>query len=946
MDKRVELAINKARRERKDSTGIDVRIKSLHDLFENYYERINTFIDDLPEEDIIELSDYSRSFVMRHKGEGLIDVDMDKLKIFMLMLKKLSDEYDVDKVLSYLEATEYGWSNGHYFLNNRCLDTYQYRSEGCCKRLWNVTDSIQVEPMITDLRDVFLDEEYGGITLFIFNYCLASLFCKMLKRNNLFIPFYLQIACERNSTLYMLIEEVVKICDVNAGLYKHCNRLQGYRYCGHAHQPYYPTQSSSKDMDTLARNKDIPIIIAGYENEHNYNVLLREVANLSNKRNALDMNDRFNLYPIFICPEIKSSFGNVFNMDLTDLVVSDEYLSLLEKNEAILASWALELVSRYEDYLFKFHENGVGPINSFSFSLARYIQSVSQEYIYLTPNNSQNVGFLSFFLAGYLDVFRRSCTYTEPRQEGVAYFEAGEEGEENNLDDAINLLIREAEGLLAKLHHRYNPTSSGMDIKDKDARSLAKKIEKCYRDLKIHIRTTSVEIKNDRYIFNVETWMNTKDSDVVHNTETVQRRLKKYECFRADLRDKQSIKLIVAKKSLTDNSLIEILNHDNFMKSKMMIPYAVGFDETGEMCIEDISEFPHLLLAGTSKSGKSTAMMCLLMSIAYRHRNGNVNVVIMDLLGKAESDFNMFNDQPFLSCPVIRKQREGINTVLALYKEMINRLNSDHLSNMPYIVCVIDEFPRLFSGIKDKKLKDSLERALTELLSEGRHANISFVLAAQDPKKEHMVCGIENISARIALNCAHYQYSRTIIGRSGAETLQARGQMIFDSYTGRDKRLQGSFITKREMKKILGEIKKDFVQENQYPFRISINKTDLVESITELSDDLPENYKYSRFDSVEELLPKVILWSLPQNRIANSRIQKSFHIANDKANDILEQMDQMELISKMHGNLGWKVLPENFLKPEIIRLLESCGNTESDIKELLGQRKTQSNMEK
>lgn len=109
--------------------------------------------------------------------------------------------------------------------------------------------------------------------------------------------------------------------------------------------------------------------------------------------------------------------------------------------------------------------------------------------------------------------------------------------------------------------------------------------------------------------------------------------MKEYEYFRTDLSDRTKIRLIVAKKSLQDNSLIEILRSEKFSESKMIIPYAMGYDDTGEMCVEDLKEFPHLLLGGATNSGKSVAIISLLTSIAYRHRTGDANVLILDLLG-------------------------------------------------------------------------------------------------------------------------------------------------------------------------------------------------------------------------------------------------------------------------------------------------------------------------
>ena len=139
-----------------------------------------------------------------------------------------------------------------------------------------------------------------------------------------------------------------------------------------------------------------------------------------------------------------------------------------------------------------------------------------------------------------------------------------------------------------------------LPLNNKVAISLGKQIEKHYKALNVYVRVIPSEVKEDRYIFILDTLNRTKDTDVSKNVTTVQRRMKKYEYFRLDLRDMKSIKLIVAERPLTDNSLIEILEHQDFAKSKLKIPYAIGFDDNGNMCIEDIAEFPHLLLGGAS----------------------------------------------------------------------------------------------------------------------------------------------------------------------------------------------------------------------------------------------------------------------------------------------------------------------------------------------------------
>lgn len=364
----------------------------------------------------------------------------------------------------------------------------------------------------------------------------------------------------------------------------------------------------------------------------------------------------------------------------------------------------------------------------------------------------------------------------------------------------------------------------------------------------------------------------------------------------------------------------------------MIIPYAVGFDDTGAMCIEDIVEFPHLLLGGATRSGKSTAIMSLLMSIAFKHRTGDVNVLIMDLPGKEQSDFNVFNRQSLLSAPVITEPVVARNAILQLHEEKLRRLKASNLPDLPYIICVIDEFPRLYSGVSEKESENQIESIVNDLLSSGRHAKIHMVLAAQNPAREDMKGSIANITARIALKCAHYQNSITILGRAGAEKLLGRGQMIFDSASGKDKVLQGSYISPYDMKALLAEIEKNYEQQNRWPFKIS----DLDFSLDPTWSDsgIAASAKNLQMQSNDEKLIRAIRWSLPQKNIANSRLQNELHIGNTIANRLLSRMEELNLIHKLHGNLGWERVPKCFddISPETVKYLTEHGIKEDEIK--------------
>lgn len=887
---------------------------------------LDEFIKELEEEDVLELKKYVHTVIKSHPKRRV--ADMDKLKVFVSLMS-LPDA-DIKKILSYLESTGYGWHGNKYILNNSCL---RFLPLSHCKKKSNVGNTEKATDILREIYDIFFDEEYGKMTLFIFNYCLTALFIKRLHQDGFSMPFFLQIACDRNSVLYQLIEKIVEICDVNSGLFSKCTNVD-HAHCGYIHQTYYPTQFTAKDVDDLIHNKDIPVIIAGHENERYYHSLLREIVNIPNKKNVLGLKDKFNFLPIFICPMIKSSFDNVFDIDLTDLDVNKNYLNLLRKNEQMLASWVLDLVTESEErLLLKKDVYSTLSKHPFSGKIKAYINYISRNYPDITLNNAKNVGLLNFFFKGCLRAFNRLCTFS--LDEKFACFEPKGQTLEKNIAMLTNLSERK----LVEFHRRYLPSPSGEGIQNKEATRLAKQIEKHYRALKVFIRVVIADVKDDRYIFNIDTLQETKDADVSGKIGTVQRRMKKYECFKVDLRDKKSIKLIVAEKPLEDNSLIEILKHEDFANSKMEIPYAVGFDETGNMCIEDLAEFPHLLLAGATRSGKSTAIKSLLMSIAYKYRTGDVNVLLMDFLGKKDSDFAMFNKLPFISSPVITNPMVGLKAILSLHEEMKKRMQDENLPNMPYIVCVIDEFPRLFDDI-EKGSKESLEFAITKLLSVGRHAKIHLVLAVQDPAKKHIVCGIGNISARIALKCAHYQNSVAILGRQGADKLLGAGQMIFDSPSCRDKRLQGSYITEIDMGKLLDEIKETYVQQNKYHFNVNEMKLTSAFMEMESGEMILMNPKTSRFNSEDEKLADAIIWSLSQNQIANSRLQDYLKIGNNRASRMLKRMEELCLLEKMHGKLGWAVVPNCIedMSGEIIKILGSYGRTEIDINSALLKR--------
>ncbi|MDE7479237.1 MAG: hypothetical protein K2M91_15100, partial [Lachnospiraceae bacterium] len=312
--------------------------------------------------------------------------------------------------------------------------------------------------------------EYGAITTYLFGYSLAALFSSQLKKIHKSIPYFLQIACKRNSNMFRLVHEIVHICDVNTGLFKYCNAYK-YIECNHDHMTIYPSDTEDKSLSRLVYYRDIPIIIDGYENEKSYESLLRETANIPSRTKRLDLKAKFNVLPIFLCPVIHSQFQNILSMDLTNLDITDEYIELILENKQKLGSWVYQLVANAKSYfdtgnttaysrnpktekLFE-SRNPEKKISLFH-DLDDYIDRLRTNYhtwIKLTSKDMTNIGYLTYFFSYYMKVFENVL-----QANLETYFEFRGKWSNHNPTKLIEQIKEQVIRSLLQLHDTYSPT--------------------------------------------------------------------------------------------------------------------------------------------------------------------------------------------------------------------------------------------------------------------------------------------------------------------------------------------------------------------------------------------------------------------------------------------------------------------------------------------------------
>lgn len=467
-----------------------------------------------------------------------------------------------------------------------------------------------------------------------------------------------------------------------------------------------------------------------------------------------------------------------------------------------------------------------------------------------------------------------------------------------------------------------------------DIFDLGEKIEKQFKKFKVIIEIKKYEVFENRIVFTLKTKGNTTEKKVRNIVSEVQRNLKLSFCQVS--KNNFELFLVVAKENPTYAHLPAILNSQDYWdeQKQRQLPYIMGYDVWGELVIDDLAKFPHLLLGGSSNSGKTVGLQALIAGIASTKSPSEVNFVLVDV---GAADLMVFKDLPHLSFPIIRDRIIATNALNALVSEMEQRINLEHTDpsrfrTLPRLVVVIDEFPALF-----RKLEKSEERLIadniSDLLQRGRHALIHLVLAAQNPTFANMHVDLGNITARGAFMCARPNFSETILGEKGAERLSGQGDMLFKSPQNSElQRIQGSYITKSELRGIAQRITKRWYRRDQEKFTLKIP-----DNLTRTTDAFCRNLSCSVVrkgpSQEDQLLASVIMWTFGRNLISANLLMAHYHLGWNKTNRLIKRLEELGIVEKLEAKLPRNVVPHKFedISEELVKFLESTGYSKDDV---------------
>ena len=358
--------------------------------------------------------------------------------------------------------------------------------------------------------------------------------------------------------------------------------------------------------------------------------------------------------------------------------------------------------------------------------------------------------------------------------------------------------------------------------------------------------------------------------------------------------------------------LRDIIDSDEFNDSKSKLAFALGKGVSGDTVIADIAKMPHVLIAGSTGSGKSVCINTLITSILYKAKPSEVKLIMVD---PKVVELSVYNGIPHLLIPVVTDPKKAAGALAWAVQEMVNRYGLFAKKNvrdikgynaqiekegldekLPQIVIIVDELADLMM-VSPKDVEDSICR----LAQMARAAGMHLVIATQRPSVD-VITGIikANIPSRIAFAVSSQVDSRTILDSVGAEKLLGKGDMLFyPSGASKPTRVQGAFISDGDVEKIV-----DFLKKDGEP----VYNEDILESIDKANQTDQEAAENSEDDEADPFLSEAIEAVIEIGSASASLIQRRFKVGYARAGRIIDQMEARGIISGYQGSKPREVL--------------------------------------
>ena len=375
--------------------------------------------------------------------------------------------------------------------------------------------------------------------------------------------------------------------------------------------------------------------------------------------------------------------------------------------------------------------------------------------------------------------------------------------------------------------------------------------------------------------------------DIARNTSSISTRV-------ATVPGKSTIGIEIPNKVRENVALKEIISSKEFNNKDIKIPITLGKSISGFPIVGDLVSMPHLLIAGTTGSGKSVCINTLILSILYRHKPDDCKLIMID---PKMLELSIYQGIPHLLTPVITEPKKATTALKWVVKEMEKRYremteigvrnisgfndkaSSESRKKMPYIVVIVDEMADLMM-IAGKEIENYIQR----LAQMARAAGIHIVMATQRPSVDVITGTIKaNFPTRISFQVTSKIDSRTILGEQGAELLLGNGDMLFMSSASRIIRIHGPYVSEKEIERV-----STFLRLQGSPTYI--------EEVTRIEEQENDEVILNS-EGKDELYNKAVEIIKTEGKASTSFLQRKLGIGYNRAARIIDQMEEEKIIS-------------------------------------------------
>ena len=468
---------------------------------------------------------------------------------------------------------------------------------------------------------------------------------------------------------------------------------------------------------------------------------------------------------------------------------------------------------------------------------------------------------------------------------------------------------------LPKFNQIFDPVKQKKINSTDFTKSNKEILERVLRDFGINAKVVEIHIGPAVTEYELTVPAGTKVSRIVNiNKEIALALAAKDVIIQAPIPGKNTIGVEIPNPTISSVTLREVLESPQNLKSDAAICAALGKDIMGTPKVFDLTKMPHLLVAGSTGSGKSVCNNGIIASILMRYKPNEVKLVLVD---PKKVELTNYNGIPHLLCPVVSDPKKASLTLQRVvsemdkrftifsdsevknitgYNELVDKENKKHpekkMSRMPYIVVIIDELADLML-VASKEVEDSITR-ITQL---ARAAGIHLIVATQRPSTD-VITGLikNNIPSRISFAVSSQIDSRTILDQPGAEKLLGKGDMLyFPMGDSAPTRIQGCFINDDEIKRLIDYCKSQATVKYNEEFE-NVSSNTASGSANSFAGDDDEAYN------------EVVEFAIQTGKISASLIQRRFRFGYNRAARLMDLLEARGIVGPQNGSKPREVL--------------------------------------